>query len=41
MKAKALVCAAMAAPCPLLGDGIADDTLLQVAHFPPTAKGVI
>ena len=28
----------MAAPCPLLGDGVADDTLLNIAGFLPTAK---
>ena len=28
----------MAAPCPLLGDGITDDTLLNVARFLPTAR---
>ena len=31
----------MAAPCPLLGDGITDDTLLHIAHFLPTAKGLL
>ena len=29
--------AAMAAPCPLLSDGITDDTLLNIARFLPTA----
>ena len=28
----------MATPCPLLGDGIMDDTLLHVAGFLPTTK---
>ena len=28
----------MAAPCPLLGDGITDDTLLNIARFLPTAR---
>ena len=33
--------AAMAAPCPLLGDGITDDTLLHIATFLPTAKDFV
>ena len=32
---------AMAAPCPLLGDGITDDTLLHIASFIPTAKDLL
>ena len=28
----------MAAPRPLLGDGLTDDTLLNIARFLPTAK---
>ena len=28
----------MAAPCPLLGGGITDDTLLHIARFLPTAR---
>ena len=31
----------MAAPCPLLGDGITDDTLLHIAGFLPTAKDLL
>ena len=32
----------MAAPtCPLLGDGITDDTLLNIARFLPTAKDLL
>ena len=31
----------MNAPCPLLGGGITDDTLLNIAHFPPTAKDLL
>ena len=31
----------MAAPCPLLGDGITDDTLLHIARFLPTAKDLL
>ena len=29
------------AACPLLGDGITDDTLLHIAHFLPTAKDLM
>ena len=33
---------AMAAPpCPLLGDGITDDMLLNIARFLPTAKDLL
>ena len=32
---------AMAAPYPLLGDGITDDTLLSVARFLPSAKDLL
>ena len=31
----------MAAPCPLLGDGITDDTLLHIAHFLPTTRDLL
>ena len=31
----------MAAPCPLLGDGIADDTLIHIAGFLPTVKDLL
>ena len=31
----------MAAPCPLLGNGITDDTLLNIARFLPTAKDLL
>ena len=31
----------MAAPCPLLGDGVTDDTLLHIACFLPTAKDLL
>ena len=31
----------MAAPGPLLGGGITDDTLLHTAGCPPTAKGLL
>ena len=31
----------MAAPCPLLGDGITDDTLLNIAHFLPNATDLL
>ena len=31
----------MAAPCPLLGDGITDDTLLHIAGFLPTARDLL
>ena len=31
----------MAAPCPLLGDGITDDTLLHIARFIPTARDML
>ena len=31
----------MAAPCPLLGDGITDDTLLAIARFLPTARDLL
>ena len=31
----------MAAPCPLLGDGITDDTLLNIARFLPTPKDLL
>ena len=31
----------MAAPCPLLGDGITDDTLLTIARFLPTTRDVV
>ena len=31
----------MAAPRPLLGDGITDDTLLHLAHFLPTARDLL
>ena len=31
----------MAAPCPLLGDGITDDTLLHIARFLPTARDLL
>ena len=31
----------MAAPCPLLGDGITDDTMLNIARFLPTAKDLL
>ena len=31
----------MAAPCPLLGDGITDDTLLHIARFLPTALDLL
>ena len=31
----------MAAPCPLLGDGITDDTLLHIACFLPTARDLL
>ena len=31
----------MAAPCPLLGDGITDDTLLHIVRFLPTAKDLL
>ena len=31
----------MAAPCPLLGDGITDDTLLHIAGFLPTANDLL
>ena len=31
----------MTAPCPLLGDGITDDTLLHIAHFLPTARDLL
>ena len=31
----------MAAPCPLLGDAITDDTLLNIARFLPTAKDLL
>ena len=30
-----------APPCPLLGDGITDDTLLNIARFLPTAKDLL
>ena len=32
---------AAAAPCPLLGDGITDDTLLHIASFLPTARDLL
>ena len=32
---------AMAAPYPLLGDGITDDTLLLIASFLPSAKDLL
>ena len=31
----------MAAPCPLLGGGITDDTLLHIARFLPTARDLL
>ena len=31
----------MAAPCPLLGDGLTDDTLLNIVRFLPTAKDLV
>ena len=31
----------MAAPCPLLGDGITDDTLLNIARFLPAARDLL
>ena len=31
----------MASPCPLLGDGITDDTLLHIVRFLPTAKDLL
>ena len=31
----------MAGPCPLLGDGMAGDTLLDIARFLPTAKDLL
>ena len=31
----------MASPCPLLGDGVTDDTLLHIASFLPTAKDLL
>ena len=31
----------MAAPCPLLGDGITDDTLLHISRFLPTARDLL
>ena len=31
----------MAAPCPLLGDGITDDTLVHIGRFLPTAKDLV
>ena len=31
----------MAAPCPLFGDGITDDTLLHIARFLPTAEDLL
>ena len=31
----------MAAPCPLLGGGITDDTLLNIARFLPTAMDLL
>ena len=31
----------MAAPCPLLGDSITDDTLLNIARFLPTARDML
>ena len=31
----------MAAPCPLLGDGLTDDVLLRIAGFLPTAKDLV
>ena len=31
----------MAAPCPLLGDGVTDDTLLHIACFLTTAKDLL
>ena len=29
------------APCPLLSDGVTDDTLLHIARFLPTAKDLL
>ena len=31
----------MAAPCPLLGDGITNDTLFHIAHFLPSARDLL
>ena len=31
----------MAAPCPLLSDGITDDTLLHIAHFLSSATDLL
>ena len=31
----------MAVPCPLLGDGITDDTLLNIARFLPTVRDLL
>ena len=31
----------MAAPCPLLGDGVTDDALLHIARFLSTAKDLL
>ena len=31
----------MGRPCPLLGDGITDDTLLHIASFLPAAKDLL
>ena len=33
--------ATMAAPCPLLGDGLTDDTLLNIVRFLPTARDLV
>ena len=30
-----------APPCPLLGSGITDDTLLRIARFLPTARDLV
>ena len=31
----------MTAPCPLLGDGVTDDTLRRIASFLPTARDLL
>jgi len=36
-----MAAAKMAAPCPLLGDGVTDDTLLHIASFLGTAKDLL
>ena len=36
-----MAAAPAAPPCPLLGDGVTDDTLLHIACFLPTAKDLV